>query len=130
MPHYSDLDSPKVWLDVTLAETTLRALLVGMGGTLVLDVYARIAQRFLGMPATNWRMVGRWIGHIADGEFVQPKLAEARAVRGERGCRMRFAVTAIVRRPGTISQAKGEKGGRAGAALGWSASPPNRWTFP
>jgi len=64
-------------------DTAVQAMMVGIGGTVVLDLYAKIAQLAIGMPATNWRMVGRWIGHMTDSEFVQPKLAEARAVRGE-----------------------------------------------
>ena len=64
-------------------EIVIRAALVGIGGTVVLDLYAAAVRRFLGVPATNWKMVGRWIGHMPKGEFVQPNIAQAKAVPGE-----------------------------------------------
>lgn len=68
---------------MTLAEMLVRAALVGIGGTIILDLYAFILQRLFGVPATNWRMVGRWIGHMPTGEFVQPAIGQAKPVPGE-----------------------------------------------
>lgn len=64
-------------------EIVIRAALVGIGGTVVLDLYAAAVQRLLGVPATNWKMVGRWIGHMPKGAFVQPDIVQAKAVPGE-----------------------------------------------
>ncbi|MFP5405094.1 MAG: DUF2938 domain-containing protein [Gammaproteobacteria bacterium] len=61
----------------------VRAALVGIGGTIVLDLYAALMARVFGMPATNWAMVGRWIGHMPGGRFVQPGLGKAAPVPGE-----------------------------------------------
>lgn len=66
-----------------LMEILLRAALVGIGGTLVLDLYAYILQRLFGVPGTNWKMVGRWIGHMPKGEFVQPAIGQVKPVPGE-----------------------------------------------
>jgi Protein of unknown function (DUF2938) len=52
------------------ADIILRAALVGIGGTIVLDLYAFLMQRMFGVP-TNWKMVGRWLGHMSKCEFVQ-----------------------------------------------------------
>jgi hypothetical protein len=60
----------------------LRAALVGMGGTIVLDLYAFLMQRMFGVPA-NWKMVGRWLGHMSKGEFVQTNVEQAEPVPGE-----------------------------------------------
>jgi hypothetical protein len=61
----------------------IRAALVGIGGTIILDLYAFLLQRLFGVPATNWQMVGRWLGHMPGGSFVQTNLAQVKPVPGE-----------------------------------------------
>ena len=65
------------------AELFLKAALVGVGGTIVLDLCALMMSRVLGVPATNWAMVGRWFGNMAHGQFVQVAMSEAVPVKGE-----------------------------------------------
>jgi hypothetical protein len=64
------------------ADIILRAALVGIGGTIVLDLYAFLMQRMFGVP-TNWKMVGRWLGRMSKGEFVQTNIGQAEPVPGE-----------------------------------------------
>lgn len=64
-------------------EIVISAALVGIGGTAILDLFSFLMERFFGVPATNWRMVGRWIGHMPRGRFVQPDLKQADPVSGE-----------------------------------------------
>lgn len=64
-------------------EILFRAALIGVGGTLVLDVYAWVLVKYFKIPMTNWAMVGRWIGLMSRGQFIQPQLGQARKVRGE-----------------------------------------------
>ena len=64
------------------AEIFLKATLIGVGGTICLDLYALMMSRVLGVPATNWAMVGRWFGNMA-GQFVQVATSEAVPVKGE-----------------------------------------------
>ncbi len=64
-------------------ELFARAGLVGIAGTLALDLYAWLLQRIFGIPATNWAMVGRWFGHMIKGQFVQPALPKAGKIPGE-----------------------------------------------
>ena len=64
-------------------EIIVRAALVGIGGTIVLDLYAAVLQRLFGIPGTNWQMVGRWIGYMRKGQFVQPAIGKAAPVPGE-----------------------------------------------
>src|SRR5262249_44313506 len=61
----------------------LRAALVGIGGTIVLDLYALLMQRMFGVPAGNWKLVGRWLGHMSKCEFVQTNIGQAEPVPGE-----------------------------------------------
>lgn len=64
-------------------EMVIRATLVGIGGTIVLDVYSFLMQHFFGVAPTNWQMVGRWLGHMPRGQFVQPDMRQAEPVPGE-----------------------------------------------
>jgi len=65
------------------AELLFRAALVGIGGTIVLDLWALLMVRVLGWSATNWAMVGRWFGNMVRGRFVQETMAKAEPVKGE-----------------------------------------------
>lgn len=64
-------------------EDIIKAALIGIGGTVVLDLWALFMARILKMPATNWPMVGRWIGNMPRGQFAQESMAKARPVTGE-----------------------------------------------
>lgn len=68
---------------MTVTEAITRAALIGAGGTIVLDLWALFMARLLNMPTTNWPMVGRWIGNMRHGQFVQENVAKARPVKGE-----------------------------------------------
>ena len=61
----------------------LRAILVGVGATAVLDLWALLLTRFVGVPSPNFAMVGRWIGHIPRGRFAHDNIAKAPPVGGE-----------------------------------------------
>jgi hypothetical protein len=65
------------------ADILLKATLVGVGGTIVLDLYALMMSRVLGVPAPKWAIVGRWFGNMARGQFVQVAMSEAAPVKGE-----------------------------------------------
>lgn len=65
------------------ADEFIKAMLIGIGGTVVLDAWALFMQRVLKTPATSWSMVGRWIGNMPRGRFVHASMPEARPVPGE-----------------------------------------------
>ena len=48
----------------------LRVLVMGIAATVAIDLWATFANRMLAWPRTNWAMVGRWIGHMRDGQFT------------------------------------------------------------
>lgn len=64
-------------------EILVRAALVGIGGTIVLDLYSFLMQRLFGVPGTNWKMVGRWLGHMPKGQFTHTAIGQADPVPGE-----------------------------------------------
>ncbi|WP_115718006.1 DUF2938 family protein [Gallaecimonas mangrovi] len=46
------------------------SLVVGIGSTVVLDLWVTLVKKVLDIPPTNWGMVGRWIGGLAQGKLV------------------------------------------------------------
>jgi hypothetical protein len=60
------------------------ALVMGVGATAVMDLWA-IARRWLfGVSPPNYGLVGRWFAHLARGRFRHESIATSSAVRGER----------------------------------------------
>ena len=64
-------------------ELAVRATSIGIGATVVIDLWAQLSKRFWGIPLPNWGMVGRWFGHLLGGRFVHEDIAKASLVRGE-----------------------------------------------
>jgi Protein of unknown function (DUF2938) len=64
-------------------EIAVRAALIGIGATVVLDLWALFLKRFFGLPSLNYGMLGRWFGHFPRRRFVHDNIAEASPVRGE-----------------------------------------------
>lgn len=65
---------PILWLD---------ALVIGVGATAVMDVWAVALKRYWCIPSLNLAMVGRWLGHLPRGTFTHVNIAQAAPVRDE-----------------------------------------------
>jgi hypothetical protein len=61
-------------------EQPLRILVMGISATVAIDLWATFANRILGWPRTNWGLVGRWIGHMRDGQFAHVSISSSPAV--------------------------------------------------
>lgn len=48
---------------------------VGVGATAVMDLWSLLQKRLFSMPSLNWCMVGRWIGHMPRGHFVNDNIS-------------------------------------------------------
>jgi hypothetical protein len=46
------------------------ALLIGIGGTALLDLWAQLLKAVLGLPTPPWHLVGRWFAGMRHGRFV------------------------------------------------------------
>ena len=57
-------------------------LVVGMGATAVMDVWAIARTSLLGIPAPNYGLVGRWIAYMPRGQFKHNSIAAAAPVNG------------------------------------------------
>lgn len=66
-----------------IAEFLLRAVLMGIGATMVMDLWVWL-QRRMGIKGLDYAMVGRWIGHMRSGIFLHASIASAPAVPHER----------------------------------------------
>lgn len=60
------------------------ALTIGAGATALLDLSAIARKRLLHNPLPDYAMVGRWIGHMAQGRFRHERIASATRLPGER----------------------------------------------
>jgi hypothetical protein len=64
-------------------ELAVRAIVIGVGATVISDVYALLLKRILHVPSLPWPLVGRWIGHWLRGRFAHAAIGQAEPVRGE-----------------------------------------------
>lgn len=60
------------------------AVLLGVGATIFMDVYALIIRKFWNIPSLDYRILGRWIGHFKDGTFSHPNIIQAAPIQGEK----------------------------------------------
>ena len=58
--------------------------LIGIGATVLMDLWLWLLSR-LGVPATGFAMVGRWVGHFSRGRFAHASIAKAAPVPFELG---------------------------------------------
>ncbi|MGE3507474.1 MAG: DUF2938 domain-containing protein [Vicinamibacterales bacterium] len=63
-------------------ECALRAILIGAGATLVMDLWALVLKQF-GVPSLNLAFLGRWVGHLPRGYWRHRTIASVAPVRGE-----------------------------------------------
>lgn len=66
-----------------IAEWLVRAVLLGVGATVVLDLWSGFLAAAFKIPAPNYDLVGRWLGYFPRGQFVHQSVAKAAPIRGE-----------------------------------------------
>ena len=66
-------------------ELVLIGALMGIGGTIAMDVWAWALSRFAGQAFPNWAMPGRWLAHVYRGRVWHDDIGAAAAVPGELG---------------------------------------------
>lgn len=60
------------------------AILIGAGATALMDIWTIARTRLLGVPALDYALVGRWIGHMAHGQFHHESIAASPQIQRER----------------------------------------------
>jgi len=59
-------------------------MLIGTGATAIVDLWAIVRRRLLGVPLPDYGLVGRWIACLPRGRLRHAPIAATPAVRGER----------------------------------------------
>ena len=67
-----------------MKEYLLHVLFIGIGATILIDLYAFILQRYFNIPSLNYQFVGRWLVGISQGQFVHHKIMQSPSVRFEK----------------------------------------------
>ncbi|HQS22637.1 MULTISPECIES: DUF2938 domain-containing protein [unclassified Acidovorax] len=58
------------------------AMLIGIGATAVMDAWL-VLLKSLGVPTLNFAFIGRWVGHLFQGQFAHVAIAKSAPIRGE-----------------------------------------------
>lgn len=61
------------------------AVPIGIGATLVMDLWGVLRRPLFGLAPLDLRLLGRWIGHMPAGRFRHQAIHEALPVTGELG---------------------------------------------
>ncbi len=64
-------------------EFIVRAVVIGVGATIVMDVWALFLKRVFSIPSLDFRFVGRWIANMPAGRFRHANILIAPPVPGE-----------------------------------------------
>ncbi|MBB6499089.1 DUF2938 domain-containing protein [Pedobacter cryoconitis] len=68
----------------TYLQLTSFSLIIGIGATLVMDIYAIIIKRFFNIPSLDYALLGRWVGHFKGGVFSHQNIMQTEKIEGER----------------------------------------------
>lgn len=58
-------------------ELLWRGILIGIGATILMDLWAILLHRFFGQPKANWAPGGRWFWHLSRGTVFHENIAAA-----------------------------------------------------
>ncbi len=59
------------------------AVAIGIGATLLMDLWNLLLKRAFGIPSLNYCLLGRWVGHVAGGTLRHASIAAAEPKRHE-----------------------------------------------
>ncbi|MDC5819148.1 DUF2938 domain-containing protein [Vibrio europaeus] len=62
----------------------LQAIWVGIGATVIMDIWALIQKRVLGIAPLDYALVARWVCLIPNGQWVHRPIMATPPVKGER----------------------------------------------
>jgi hypothetical protein len=65
-------------------ELIVRVLMLGVGATLLMDLWALGRRRLFGITSLDYALVGRWLGHMRRGRIHHVAIAKAQPVQAER----------------------------------------------
>lgn len=66
-----------------MTQIVLSGVLIGLGATVAMDMWAQVLHRVFGQALPNWAMVGRWVAHVRRGRVFHDDIGAAEPVAGE-----------------------------------------------
>lgn len=81
--HCARIGAAAPLLERSIIPVVVATALVGLGATALIDLWALLRRRLLGTPLPDYRLLGRWIGHMPRGRFVHASIRHASPTRGE-----------------------------------------------
>lgn len=64
-------------------EFLTRAVTIGIGGTIIMDLWAILLKRLFSVPSLDYRLVGRWVLYMPQGKFRHDNILKTTSVSGE-----------------------------------------------
>ncbi|CAM5595455.1 hypothetical protein MAUB1S_10063 [Mycolicibacterium aubagnense] len=65
------------------SDLVLRAMLIGVGATATMDIWALFLKRIFAIPSLDYALVGRWLLHIGHGRIAHENITKAASISGE-----------------------------------------------
>ena len=66
-----------------LVDLAVGALVMGVAGSAAMDAWSAVLRRRFGIPTLDYRLLGRWIGHVPRGRLTHERIATASPIPGE-----------------------------------------------
>ena len=66
-----------------MLDVLLRAVAIGIGATVLMDLWAILLNKAFGQARPNWAPVGRWVWHLREGKVFHDDIGQAAPYRHE-----------------------------------------------
>lgn len=66
-----------------MLELTIKGIVIGIGATVIMDLWALILAQLPGQSRPNWGLVGRWFWHLRNGQIFHDDISKSPPYRHE-----------------------------------------------
>lgn len=67
-----------------LIKFAIPAIEIGVGATVIMDIWGLFLKITFNISGLNYSMVGRWVGHLLKGKFIHRGISNSGVIAGER----------------------------------------------
>ena len=67
---------------MTSLQDLARVVFIGVGATVVMDVWLMFLMQ-QGVPTLDFRLIGRWVGHLLEGQIAHTSIRQSSRIPGE-----------------------------------------------
>ncbi len=68
----------------TFFELIIFSIIIGIGATIILDIYSLLLRILFKIPSLDMGIVGRWIGHFNNGKFTHQNILQTENIKEEK----------------------------------------------